>query len=424
MFQLPDNFESLESKEIVQLLETIPVGETIRLRVKERALDEDWQYTTAVRSEGSWVLTYDGKEKEEIVQDSDEGNTLMSANNWTIGWFSFVPPMQMLACETPVSTIHTFPCIYISESASYLYMYLYLYLETLFLFLGLFKDASNEQLAIQCGAFKFSGEQIEMDCGVKCFRLFSSVTLNDEDYLKPKDFVKIEKEIHLFFYAAVQVEGDKIEENEAEYAAVIYNLNSRQVEFAKFSQLQKFSEIPPVMHIDFCELDEILIQIFTCPVVTEFQFSDVTPNNHGDLKLIETPASPEVDSSSTKKTSGESKATIGNKRPGPRRIWASGKRHRTLKQPFDPAAEAQKKPLVNLRPRVNPVLNPNPLTRGSNRVAKAKQGPSKNPTLNIRTRGKTPRNKLNFKNLKFLNKLQNILLKARINQQKIHWKKN
>lgn len=100
MFQLPDNFESLESKEIVQLLETIPVGETIRLRVKERALDEDWQYTTAVRSEGSWVLTYDGKEKEEIVQDSDEGNTLMSANNWTIGWFSFVPPMQMPACET------------------------------------------------------------------------------------------------------------------------------------------------------------------------------------------------------------------------------------------------------------------------------------------------------------------------------------
>jgi hypothetical protein len=127
------------------------------------------------------------------------------------------------------------------------------------------------------------------------------------------------------------------------------------------------------MHIDFCELDEILIQFFTCPVVTEFQFSDVTPNNHGDLKLIETPASPEVDSSSTKKTSGESKATIGNKRPGPRRSWASGKRHRTLKQPFDPAAEAQKKPLVNLRPRVNPVLNPNPLTRGSNRVAKAKQ---------------------------------------------------
>ena len=119
-------------------------------------------------------MTYDGKEKEEIVQDSDEGNTLMSANNWTIGWFSFVPPMQMPACETPVSTINTFPCINISESASYLYMYLYLNLETLFLFLGLFKDASNEQLAIQCGAFKFSGEQIEMDCG----EMFPSVFLS------------------------------------------------------------------------------------------------------------------------------------------------------------------------------------------------------------------------------------------------------
>ena len=38
---------------------------------------------------------------------------------------------------------------------------------------------------------------------------------------------------------------------------------------------------------------------------------------------------------------------------------------------------------MNLRPRGNPVLNPNPLTRGSNRVAKAKQVPSKNPTLNF-----------------------------------------
>jgi hypothetical protein len=167
-----------------------------------------------------------------------------------------------------------------------------------------------------------------MDCGVKCFRLFSSVTLNGEDYLKPKDFVKIKKEIHLFFYAAVEVEGDKIEENEAEHVAIIYNLNSKQVEFVKFTQLEKLSEIPPEINLDFSELDGILMHFFTSPVVTEFQFSDVTADDQGVMKLIATPASPEMDSSSTKKKkTEESKATTGNKRQGPRRIWASGKRH-------------------------------------------------------------------------------------------------
>jgi hypothetical protein len=85
-------------KDIVSFLHTVQPGVSLRIRTKISSLDEEYVYATATRHTGAWEVFVDGAESSETITDDNEADTLMSTDNWDLGWYSFAPP----ASATPV----------------------------------------------------------------------------------------------------------------------------------------------------------------------------------------------------------------------------------------------------------------------------------------------------------------------------------
>ena len=66
----------------------------VRLLTKFKNLSEEWTGCIAVREQHSWSLKYDGRSDCEIdanfmIIDENEKNSVLSVNNWLLGWYSF-----------------------------------------------------------------------------------------------------------------------------------------------------------------------------------------------------------------------------------------------------------------------------------------------------------------------------------------------
>ena len=91
--KIPDDvLQSTNAEEIVSFLKSVQVNQKVRLLTKFKNLSEEWTGCIAVREQHSWSLKYDGRSDCEIdanFDHEDEENSVLSANNWLLGWYSF-----------------------------------------------------------------------------------------------------------------------------------------------------------------------------------------------------------------------------------------------------------------------------------------------------------------------------------------------
>ena len=91
--KIPDDvLQSTNAEEIVSLLKSVQVNQKVRLLTKFKNLSEEWTGCIAVREQHSWSLKYDGRSDCEIdahFDDKDEEKSVLSVNNWLLGWYSF-----------------------------------------------------------------------------------------------------------------------------------------------------------------------------------------------------------------------------------------------------------------------------------------------------------------------------------------------
>ena len=100
------------------------VNQKVRLLTKFKNLSEEWTGCIAVREQHSWSLKYDGRSDCEIdanFDDEDEENSVLSVNNWLLGWYSFD-----------------------NRSAS--------------------KNSGADEVPIKWGEFELGGDQLVVDC--------------------------------------------------------------------------------------------------------------------------------------------------------------------------------------------------------------------------------------------------------------------
>jgi hypothetical protein len=89
---LPSEAYFWEPNEIVNYLKNMQEGDMFRLRMKKKSLAEDWAYATATRTRDGFAVILDMDETIETVLDANEDCSLISFDNWAIGWYSLVPP--------------------------------------------------------------------------------------------------------------------------------------------------------------------------------------------------------------------------------------------------------------------------------------------------------------------------------------------
>ena len=82
-------------KEAIAFLQTIKNGESIRLRTKVKNLEEEFVYATAQRNEGAWELWVNEVENPELIKEEDKKDSVMSKDSLDMGWYSFVPHLQL-----------------------------------------------------------------------------------------------------------------------------------------------------------------------------------------------------------------------------------------------------------------------------------------------------------------------------------------
>ena len=107
----------------------------------------------------------------------------MSTDNWEMGWYSFVPPLQL-----PDNSTEKVPLLSSSSDDS---------------------ESGNSDFVLQWEDYKFWGDQTDMSCNnqLKC-HLFPNVSLNGELILQPKQPVLGESSLcGMFYFVAVPLCG-------------------------------------------------------------------------------------------------------------------------------------------------------------------------------------------------------------------------
>ena len=91
--KIPDVvLQSTNAEEIVSFLKSVQGNQKVRLLTKFKNLSEEWTGCIAVREQHSWSLKYEGRSDCDIdanFDDEDEENSVLSVNNWLLGWYSF-----------------------------------------------------------------------------------------------------------------------------------------------------------------------------------------------------------------------------------------------------------------------------------------------------------------------------------------------
>lgn len=78
---------AVDGKTIVARLQELAVGACIQLDSKDNSLEDDWRTATATRQPSGWSLKdLDQTDKEVIILDDDESESLLNPDFWTVGW--------------------------------------------------------------------------------------------------------------------------------------------------------------------------------------------------------------------------------------------------------------------------------------------------------------------------------------------------
>ena len=155
------------------------VNQKVRLLTKFKNLCEEWTDCIAVREQHSWSLKYEGRSDCDIdanFDDEDEENSVLSVNNWLLGWYSFD-----------------------NRSA--------------------YKNSGADEVPIKWGEFKLGGDQQVVDSihSSGSFRLYSKMLRSGKVFLVMKNLVNIRSEPHLFLDIAVPIKDS----NPNNYLAVV-----------------------------------------------------------------------------------------------------------------------------------------------------------------------------------------------------------
>ena len=238
-------------KEAIQFLETVQVGENFRMRLKKSSLDEGWQFATAQRSDGAWELCVDG-EQPEVIQDDNEADSLLSTDNWEIGWYSFVQSAQIQSNTEPAQAVT-------SSSAN-----------------G--EVSENSGIVLQWEDFTFWGEQTQLVCdNSNAYCLYPNVSLKGKIILQPKHLVNGENSLLLIFYfVAVPICGDLREENAQHFKSIVYNIKDEKVQFVPFLAIGPETQLDSSdqrISIDWEKAQNTMRSFFTNPSYTELGFN-------------------------------------------------------------------------------------------------------------------------------------------------------
>ena len=71
---------------VIQHLESLPVGESFTFLHKKSTLQDEWRTAKAVKGNGCFKITEEGKDSKEIAFD-DEKESLLSSNCGNLGGF-------------------------------------------------------------------------------------------------------------------------------------------------------------------------------------------------------------------------------------------------------------------------------------------------------------------------------------------------
>ena len=198
--KIPDVvLQSTNAEEIVSFLKSVQVNQKVRLLTKFKNLSEEWTGCIAVREQHSWSLKYDGRSDCEIdanFDDEDEENSVLSVNNWLLGWCSFD-----------------------NRSAS--------------------KNSGADEVPIKWGDFELGGDQLDVDCIhiSGSFRLYSKMLRSGKVFLVTKNLVNIRSEPHLFYIAVPKI-GENVDSDPNDYLAVVYNIPGKSVQVAELGMVR------------------------------------------------------------------------------------------------------------------------------------------------------------------------------------------
>jgi hypothetical protein len=254
-------------KEAIAFLQTIKNGESIRLRTKVKNLEEEFVYATAQRNEGAWDLWVDGVENTELINDEDEKDSVMSTDNWDMGWYSFVPSLQL-----PDNSTEKVPSPSSSSDNS---------------------TFGNSDFILQWEDYKFWGDQTDMSCdNQQKFRLFPRVSLNGELMLQPKQPVSGENSLcGVFYFVAVPVCGDELEDKAKNFKCIVFNADSKEMQFVPFLTLhlspQSTKKQSDSCNINWDTAHKTAHSFFLNPVYKEYAFKNVTEEECKVLKVID-----------------------------------------------------------------------------------------------------------------------------------------
>ena len=191
--------QTLRKLYIVSFLKSVQVNQKVRLLTKFKNLSEEWTGCIAVREQHSWSLKYDGRSDCEIdanFDDEDEENSVLSVNNWLLGWCSFD-----------------------NRSAS--------------------KNSGADEVPIKWGDFELGGDQLDVDCihSSGSFRLYSKMLRSGKVFLVTKNLVNIRSEPHLFYIAVPKI-GENVDSDPNDYLAVVYNIPGKSVQVAELGMVR------------------------------------------------------------------------------------------------------------------------------------------------------------------------------------------
>ena len=247
-----ENFEHL-----VQFLQSMQPGQKIRIQTKYKKLTEQWKMATAIREKNSFTIQYDGRSNCDLTyDDADEEHSLISVNNWEIGWYGIVKEM---CAASPKEQ---------QDSSG----------------MEVRKDGGDDaDIPIKWGQFELTGRQTMLhftdENSSYSYRLYSKVCIHGKEFLEPKKVVEIHKQqCFLFYFAAVPFVNGALEEDPHNYSALVYNPTFDEIQFAALDKVQPIQK-PMVLNVDVAKAQKACQKFLANPAVVPFQTSRETGKN-------------------------------------------------------------------------------------------------------------------------------------------------
>ena len=349
MADLPPDAWQWKPTELVQHLQTLQIGDMLRLRMKLKSLKEDWTFVTATREENGFLLIGDKTEQPVNVSDDDEDGSLLSPDNWAMGWYSLVPPLGALhehncnqeysspkkrmkkggKSTSPKSNVETSEHLVPATE-------------------GTTKEQPCDQGSpLSCSTYVLTGEQISIELSLSKesnhAQLYENVLDHCEEVVfTSKDTISIDATDHIFYYVAVPI-LETPSALEDDHFAIIFNMVSKRIEcvgLAKISTKSKNIVVPE--DVMAMAQDSCLSWLF------EPMFVPYTPvaavQQLDDSDVIGTPP-PKANINNNRVDHGEAK----NPTPSKKDIGATKK-----KIPLPPREQREKKVAARFSPSAPP----------------------------------------------------------------------